>query len=164
MNAAPVRSGTVLLAASAVVFLAAGFRSVRAPDLHVVLPRSATRLPTDVRFIRPMPASIGEMQEAFDANPFSASRSRPSVRFGQVDLGPSRMPAPSVDIRNARLLGTTVAGTQSFALLEEPGQPAKVLRLKDMFLGFSVKSIERGRVVLSARDSTIVFDMNKGVR
>ncbi|MGQ0561764.1 MAG: hypothetical protein ACT443_07820 [Gemmatimonadota bacterium] len=123
---------------------------------------AAAPVPDDVRFVQPLAASDAELQAAFESNPFSETRERPDTRYGEFTVQGQSSTAPAPDIRNVRLLGTTVAGPESFALLQEPGGRPVILKLNHDFHGYTAAVIERGRLVLEARDSSFVFEMKEG--
>ena len=89
-----------------------------------------------------VPADIGTVVAL---NAFSPDRKAPSRRYRLAGYA-SDDPVP--DAPQPIVLGTSVAsGDRSFAICRVGDGPATVLRVNDRIGGYTVKSIERGRVV-----------------
>jgi hypothetical protein len=136
--------------ALAVLVLALGvaaWTSSRALRIDPVPPATPPTLATEGALAKPgmvVPADIGAVVAL---NLFSPDRKAPSRRYrlaGYAEDEPTAPPPTPV------VLGTSVAsGDRSFAICRVGDGPATVVRLNERIGGFTVKAIERGRVVFA---------------
>jgi hypothetical protein len=100
------------------------------------------------------PLSPQLLEMAAERAPFDPEREAPSGRYlfpeERVVEGPPPEPPRPPD-PPFRVVGAVAAGDQSIAVVEPDGQSPKVLRLGEDLLGFRVKSVEGGVVVVSGQ-------------
>jgi Tfp pilus assembly protein PilP len=106
-----------------------------------------------------------ELTDAVDRGPFHPERRRPRIRFdGDPDPIPQlvRVPTRSNAPVRLRFLGSVTGVERPFAVLEEPGQAARVLRQGDSIGEYRILSIARAAVSLAAGDSTFTLALEPG--
>ena len=137
----------VALAVLALALGLATWTASRALRIDPVPPAAPPTFATADALAKPgmvVPADIGAVVAL---NAFSPDRKAPSRRYrltGYAEDEPAA--APPVPV----VLGTSVAsGDRSFAICRVGDGPATVVRINDRIGGYTVKSIERGRVVFA---------------
>jgi hypothetical protein len=139
------------LTAFAFAAVTVGWTLVRATRSPVISTAAPAPVPSTAAISAALRGASINVRAAVDADPFAEDRSAPSKRYrlpGEHDASSDG----AVDAPKPVVLGTAVSGGgRSFATCQLGGEEPTIVRIGDRIGSYTVKSIERGRVVFTTK-------------